>query len=97
MFHKVLLKHFPILLLFFQYPRKPTNEFRKTIQTLQYLTKSALGPILPNVIFEERLNGKFSEIAVGFNFEGGWANLANPTNFSGTLPDSPDSTRFRKL
>ena len=51
----------------------------------------------PNVIFEERLNGKFSEIAVEFNFEGGRANLANPTNFSGYLPDSPDSTRSRKL
>jgi hypothetical protein len=50
----------------------------------------------PNVIFEERLNVKFSEIAVEFNFEGGLANSANPTNYSGNLPDSPDSTRFRK-
>ena len=37
--------------------------------------------------------GKFSEIAIEFNFDGGTANLANPTNFSGNLPDSPDSTR----
>ena len=52
---------------------------------------------LPNVIFEERLNGKFSEIAVEFNFEGGRANFANPTNFTGDLPDSPDYARFRKF
>ena len=51
----------------------------------------------PNVIFEERLNGKFSENAVEFNFEGGPANLANPTNFSGNSPDSPDSTRECKF
>jgi hypothetical protein len=49
------------------------------------------------VIFEERLNGKFSEISVEFNFEGDQANLTNPTNFSSNLPDSPDSTRFRKF
>jgi hypothetical protein len=29
--------------------------------------------------------------------KGGRANLGNPTNFSGNLPDSPDSTRFRKF
>ena len=52
---------------------------------------------LPNVIFEERLNGKFSEFVVEFNFEGGRTNLANHTNFSGNLPDSPDSTRDCKL
>jgi hypothetical protein len=52
---------------------------------------------LPYVIFEERLNGKFSEIADEFNFEGVRANLAIPPNFSGNLPDSPDSTRFRKF
>jgi hypothetical protein len=43
------------------------------------------------------LNGIFSEIAVEFNFEGGRANLANPTNFSGNMPDSPDFARFRKF
>ena len=53
--------------------------------------------MVTNVIFEERLNGKFSEIAVEFNFEGGRDNLANPTNYSGNLTDSPDSTRFRKF
>jgi hypothetical protein len=53
--------------------------------------------VLPNVIFEERLNGKFLEIAVEFNFEGGRENLANPTNFSGNFPDSSDFTRFRKF
>jgi hypothetical protein len=52
---------------------------------------------VPHVIFEERLNGKFSEIAVEFNFEEGRENLANPTNFSGNLPDSPDFGRFRKF
>jgi hypothetical protein len=54
-------------------------------------------PVLPYLIFEERLNAKFSEIAVEFNLSGTRANLANPTNFSGNLPDSPDSTRFRKF
>ena len=52
---------------------------------------------VPNVIFKERLNGKFSEIAVEVNFEGGRANLANPTNFFGNSPDSADSTRVRKF
>ena len=51
----------------------------------------------PNVILEERLISEFSELAVEFNFEGGRENLANHTNFSGNLLDSPDSTRFRKF
>ena len=59
--------------------------------------KAEEGEVLDYVIFEERLNGKFSEIAVEFYFEGSRANLENPENFSGNLPDSPDSTRFRKL
>ena len=58
---------------------------------------SPFPPSLPYVIFEERLNGKFSEIAVEFNLSGGRANLSNPTNFSDNLPDSPNSTRFRKF
>jgi hypothetical protein len=52
---------------------------------------------LPNVIFEDCLIGKFSEFVVEFNFEGGGPNLANPTNFSCNLPDSPDSKRDCKL
>ena len=52
---------------------------------------------VPYVIFEEGVNGKFSEIVVEFNFEGGPANLANPENFCGHLPDSPDFTRFSKF
>ena len=55
------------------------------------------GAGVPNVIFEERLNGEFSEIVVEFNSESGRENLAKATNFSGNLPDSLDSTRFRKL
>ena len=54
-----------------------------------------MGEGLPYVIFEERLNCKFSEILVEFNFEGGRENLENPTYFSCNLPDSPDYSRFR--
>ena len=57
---------------------------------------------VPNVIFEERLNGKFSELQLQFSLilrvaRPNLANLANPTNFSGNSPDSPDSTRIRKF
>jgi hypothetical protein len=52
--------------------------------------------VLPNVIFEERLNGKSSEIAVEFNPSAGRANKSNPPNSSVNLPDSPHPTRSLK-
>jgi hypothetical protein len=85
------------------------NQYIRPIQTIQWNDKNKSnsqklhrdkardGRTLPYVIFEERLNGKFSEIAVEFNLSDTGANLSNPTNFSGNSPDSPDSTRFRKF
>ena len=82
------LRNYKILQILSQHFILPKKPQACSQIILPFTLESNPCPWVPNVIFSERLNGKFSKTAVEFNSSGSLANPTNPTNFRGNLPDS---------